>query len=244
MQIIDDMKSVLFISVFYTLTAFACILCMPILLIPNNKVILWSARTYDKAIAAAERAILGLSYEVRGEIPKGKVIIAAKHFSAYETFKLHLLFENPAIVLKSDLLKIPIWGWFLARAGAIPIDRAKKANALYKIGNAAKEASENNRPIIIFPQGTRVSIHDTPKDKPYQAGVVRMQTITGAPIVPLATNSGAHWPRNTWRKKGGVVVFEFLEAIPLGLNRHEILSTLSNKLETASNKLVELSLIS
>lgn len=237
-------RSIIFISLFYSLTAIACILCVPILLIPDNNVIKATVVFYDKAVRFIERYVLGISYEVRGEIPKGCVIIAAKHFSAYETLKLHLLLDSPAIVLKKELLQIPIWGWFLARAGAIPINRSKGTRAIAQIDDAARNVAQEKRPIVIFPQGTRVNLFHDIKDKPYHSGVSRLQSATGADIVPLATNSGVFWPRDNWKKRGGVVIFEFLEPIKKGLNRKELISALSSRLEGASNALVRQALMS
>ena len=105
-----------------------------------------------------ERHIGGITYRVIGReyVPAGACIIAAKHQSAWETFKLHLLFGDPAIVLKKELLNIPIWGWYVRRAGMIPIDRSSGTGALSVMMEASHKAVTDGRKIVIFPQGTRV----------------------------------------------------------------------------------------
>ena len=226
---------------FYAITVAACIVALPALLFPRGPHA--AVKAYERALAWAERTILGLSYEVRGPVPSAPCIIAAKHYSAYETLKLHMLLDRPAIVLKAELLKIPLWGAFLARAGAIPIDRSRGARALRSMDAQARAAAARGRHIVIFPQGTRVALADTPAEKPYRSGVAQLAAATGLPVVPLATNSGAFWPRGDWRKRGGVVTFQFLDPIPPGLERRDLLHTLSERLEAASGALVRRALV-
>lgn len=230
------MRSALFIALFYAATALACVAAVPALLLPGGP--LAAVRAYERALAGMERLVLGLTYEVRGPVPDAPCIIAAKHYSAYETLKLHLLLPRPAIVLKRELLAIPVWGWILARVGAVPIDRSRGASALRAMGQAAQAAASEGRHIVIFPQGTRVRVADTPADKPYRSGVAQLQAATGLPVVPLATNSGVFWPRETWCKRGGRAVFQFLGPIPPGLPRRDLLARLESDLEGASTRLV------
>ncbi len=171
---------------------------------------------FVRTAAFLERSILGLHYEVRGAkyLPKdNKYIIAAKHQSAYETLKLHILFKDPAIVLKRELLKIPLWGKYLAKSDVIAIDRTTPKTAIASIKEGAVRVAAQNRPIIIFPQGTRVSPQTIAAEKPYKVGIVRIQEATGLPIIPMALNSGIYQPRNAWIKKPGTVIFEFLPPI-------------------------------
>jgi len=230
------LASAVFIAAFYAITAVVCIAALPALAFPGGPHA--AVRAYERALAWAERAILGLSYEVRGPVPAGPCIIAAKHYSTYETLKLHMLLDRPAIVLKAELLTIPLWGAFLARAGAIPIDRSRGARALKSMDAAARAAAREGRAIVIFPQGTRVALADTPAERPYRSGVAQLQAATSLPIVPLATNSGVFWPRGDWRKRGGVATFQFLPPIPPGLERRALLDTLAERLEAASGALV------
>lgn len=235
-------RSILFDILFYSLNILACLLCIPGLLLSNEKALSWIVRPYVRSIYVLEKYVMGLDFELRGleHIPrKGAYIIAAKHQSAYETFKLHLLFDNPAIVLKRELLRIPIWGKFLAKVDPIAIDRSKGKDAMAQILEGAKHVQSQHRPLVIFPQGTRVHINQTPQDKPYKIGVARIAEATGMKIVPLALNSGYFWPKKKFLKKSGKIVFEFLPPIdPKEYGVYEIIKTLETQLEEHSNNLL------
>ncbi len=234
------LRSTLFNLCFFGYHLIACIVCIPFLFTPRDTT-LAMIRAYLRIIDWMERVIMGIHYEVRGleNLPKeGAYLVAAKHQSPYETFKLHLLFDDPAIVLKKELLSIPIWGRFLSRIDPIAIDRSQGKEAMSQIMEGAHHVKQQGRPIIIFPQGTRVYTHQTPKDRPYKAGVARIQEDTGLPIIPLALNTGAFWPRSGWMKKPGKVVFEFLPAIQPGKGVAETMKELEDTLEKTSNKLL------
>lgn len=234
-------RSTLFNIAFYGTTAIACIFCLPGLLLPR-KGAMFIVRCFVKTVHFLEKHILGLDYEIRGfeNIPKeGSFIVAAKHQSPYETMKLHLLFDFPAVVLKKELLNIPLWGWFLNRSEPIAIDRSQGKQASEQVIAGAKIVEKQNRPIIIFPQGTRVHTWQTTEEKPYKRGVIRMYKNTNMPIIPLALNSGMFWPRKSWIKKPGTVVFEFLSPIQPGEKTDTLLQDLETKLEKASKALEE-----
>ena len=197
---------------FFTLTAISCIAMLPTLLLPRSA-FLFVVRGFVHANAFMEKYILGLTYEIRGahNLPKdGAYIVAAKHQSAYETLKLHILFDDPAVVLKKELLKIPLWGRYLAKSDVIAIDRSSPKIAIKSIQEGAKYVASQNRPIVIFPQGTRVATEVSAKEKPYKIGIIRMQEATNLPIIPMALNSGVFQPKGAWCKKSGRIVFEFM----------------------------------
>lgn len=209
-------RSTIFNVCFYISTALACIILLPTLLMPRS-VYLAVVSGFVHVTAFLERAILGLTYEIRGKehLPDhGPYIVAAKHQSAYETFKLHILFRDPAIVLKKELLKIPLWGRYLAKSDVIAIDRTSPKLAIKSIQDGAKHVASQNRPIVIFPQGTRVAPTVTAAEKPYKIGIIRMQEATNLPIIPMALNTGIFYPKHSWIKKPGHVVFEFMPPIP------------------------------
>lgn len=233
------LRSTLFNIAFYGATALACILCLPTLLLPKESFFV-VVRCFVKSVYWLERHILRLDYEVRGleHLPKsGAYIVAAKHQSPYETLKLHLLFDSPAVVLKQELLSIPLWGKFLSRSGPIAIDRSAGKEAMQQIVDGAKKVEAQGRPVVIFPQGTRVHPWQTAQDKPYKKGVVRMFETTAMPIVPLALNSGLFWPRSSWIKKPGTVIFQFLPAIEHDKPHDHLLQDLETLLENATHAL-------
>lgn len=233
-------RSTLYNLCFYGLTAFACILCLPTLFMPR-RAFMTVVHAFVFTNHILERTILGLDFEVRGRenLPAGACIIAAKHQSAYETTKIHILLDDPAIILKKELLKIPLWGRYLAKSDVIAIDRSTPKAAIESIQAGARRVMLQNRQIVIFPQGTRVAPHVKAKDRPYKIGVVRIQEATNLPIIPLAMNSGVFWPRNSWTKKPGRVVFEFLPPVMQRDNPSQTLSDLQEKLESRSNMLME-----
>lgn len=232
-------RSTLFNLLFYGGNAIACIACLPGLLMPRRG-LFFIIHTYVRFIYFIEKHIAGLDYEVRGmeNLPeKGSYIVAAKHQSPYETFKLHLLFDDPAIILKQELLRIPLWGWFLARIHPIAIDRSQGKEAIKQIIEGGERVKKEGRPIIIFPQGTRVYPWQTAVDKPYKIGAARLYEATGLPVIPLALNSGMFWPRKSWIKKPGKVVFEFLEPIEPGKDMQETANLIQQRIEQATHAL-------
>jgi 1-acyl-sn-glycerol-3-phosphate acyltransferase len=230
---------------FYGFTFLFCFLGTPCLLLPRPRylqILLWYFRTVYKI----EKYILGLDYEIRGQeyLPtSGSYLVAAKHFSAYETMKLHILFNDPAIIMKAELQSIPLWGWHAKKSDMIFIDRGSREVALRSIANGAVRMKNLSRPIIIFPQGTRVNIDDTIETRPYKFGIMRMYEITNLPIIPLAMDSGVYWSKNAFLKKSGTAVFEFLPPIPAGQDPHVAFTTMRDQIETTSQKLVAEALI-
>lgn len=234
-------RSILFNICFYGLTALLCIACLPALVLPR-RFFMGVVSTFVHLTAFLERAVLGLRYELRGaeNIPQnGSYIIAAKHQSAYETTKLHILFKDPAVILKKELLSIPLWGWFLRKSDVIAIDRSSRESAVASINAGAERMKEQGRPIVIFPQGTRVGVDVGADVKPYKVGVARIQEATGLDILPVAMNAGVFWPRNGFFKSGGCVVFEFLPVIKPGMERNALMSKLENEIEDRSNALAD-----
>lgn len=233
------LRSTLFNIMMYGVTAVMCILCLPGLLLPPQKRMA-IVRLFVGTVYLLERTILGLDYEVRGaeNLPaSGSYIVAAKHQSAYETMKLHILWDNPAVVLKQELLRIPLWGRYLAMIGPIAIDRSSGKESMTQILEGAQRVKNEGRPMVIFPQGTRVGVDVTTAEKPYRIGVARMQEATGLPIVPLALNTGVFWPKHKWRKQRGTVIFEFLPPIAPGRPAKEVLAEIETLLERESARL-------
>jgi 1-acyl-sn-glycerol-3-phosphate acyltransferase len=231
------LRSLLFNLLFPAWTGFLCLALIGSLALPRPaliRVITW----YLGTIAFLERVVLGIRYEVRGRehLPaSGAFLVGAKHQSAWETMKLHALLGDPAIVLKRELMKVPIWGWFATRSQMIPVDRGAPAKALRSLVHGARKVAEQGRPIVIFPQGTRTapgSLH------PYRVGIGVLYEQLGLPLVPMALNSGLYWPRRSFFKRPGTIVVEFLPPILPGLARFEAMAELESRLEAATDRLV------
>lgn len=229
-------RSILFNIVFYAFTVFACIVLLPCLVLPRE-VGLNVARFWTKTTHLIEKYVLGLDLEIRGleYLPKeGSFIVAAKHQSAYETTKLHHLFHDPSIVLKKELYDIPLWGPFLKKVDMIAIDRKNREEAMKSIVDGAKRMKDQGRPIVIFPQGTRVAPEIAADKKPYKVGIARMYEETGLTVIPMALNSGLFWQRNSFFKLPGKVIFEFLPPIQPGQDKDSFMKELEQTLESKS----------
>jgi 1-acyl-sn-glycerol-3-phosphate acyltransferase len=183
------------------------------------------------------RYIVGLDLQARGleHRPPGAAVIACKHQSAWDTFVFYLLLDDPNYVMKTELMRIPFWGWYARKCGAIAVDRSGGAGALKRLVREAEDRLAKGRQVIMFPEGTRTA---PGARRPYQPGIAAIYKATEAPVVPVAVNSGLFWGRRSFRKLPGVVTLEFLPAMPKGLARDAFMSELANRIETASDALV------
>jgi 1-acyl-sn-glycerol-3-phosphate acyltransferase len=183
---------------------------------------------WAKGVMVLLRLIVGTGIEIRGTRPTGPVIIASKHQSAWDTMIYHIVVDDPAIVMKRELLHIPVYGWYCRKSRMIPIDRGAGPKALRSLIAGAKRAAAARRPIVVFPQGTRVA---PGASRPYLPGVSALYDQLGLPVVPVALNSGLFWPRRSWRRRIGTIVIEFLPPIPPGLARKEFAARLETTIE-------------
>lgn len=144
--------------------------------------------------------------------------------------------RDPAIVLKRELLWIPLLGWYSAKCGMISVDRAAGAKALKSMIVQAHAREGEGRAIIIFPEGTRRAPLALPDYKP---GVAALYTRLELPCIPVATNSGLFWPRRTVMKNPGTITIEFLPPLAPGLKRREFEKQLLESIEQASTRLAQ-----
>jgi 1-acyl-sn-glycerol-3-phosphate acyltransferase len=175
--------------------------------------------------------------EFRGleNIPKGSLLVAAKHQSAFETIALLPLFREPLFILKRELTWLPLFGQMLLKARMIPVNRGAGARTLTKMTELARERVRGDRQLIIFPEGTRRPVGAEPR---YKFGVAQVYVDCGVPALPVALNSGLFWPRRTFLRYPGTIVVEFLDVIPPGLSRDEFIAQAQSMIETASDRLI------
>ena len=162
--------------------------------------------------------VLGIRIIVEGEMPSGPVLVAVKHESMMETIEILRIARTPVVVMKRQLSSMPLFGWMTHRYGVIPVDREAGAKALREMLTLGRKAVADQRPIVIFPEGTRVPAGETP---PLRAGFAGLYRVVGVPVVPIAVNSGRLWGRGLVKKRG-TVRFVIGEPIPAGLDRSEI----------------------
>lgn len=163
--------------------------------------------------------ILGIHTEVDGVLPTGAVLFAIKHESMFETIDMPRMFTLPAVVTKSELFDIPCWGTAAKAYGMIPVDREGGAGGLREMIKLAREIKAADRPIVIFPEGTRVKHGECP---PLQSGFAGLYKLLGLPVVPIAVNSGKLTPKGKpyWHK--GIMTYKVGDIIPPGLPRDEV----------------------
>jgi len=213
------LRSTLFAIVFYAWTVIAVLLSFPMSLF-GTRAVRACAHGWARGHHWCARWILGIRTRVEGpRLPSGPVLVAVKHQSMYETLEMLLLLNEPAIVLKHELAAIPLWGWVVRRYGSIPIDRAGGAASLRKMMRAAEAAIAEGRPILIFPEGTRVPPGETP---PLLSGFAGLYRALKLPVVPVALDSGYLSPKGSFLKRPGIITFRFGDPIPPGLPRGEI----------------------
>lgn len=180
--------------------------------------------------------MIGLKTEVRGPVPQGEVMIAAKHQSFFDIILIANVVPRPKFIMKKQLVWAPIVGFYAKRIGCVAVDRGKRGAAIKAMvegvrTSAATEAGQ----LIIFPQGTRVAPGDHP---PYKVGVAVLYQEIGTPVVPVACNVGVFWPRHRIYRQPGVAVIEFLPMIEPGLPLRDFLTEIETVLETRSDALM------
>jgi len=196
-----------------------------------------TVRLWTRTIRAGLRHIVGLDFEARGleHRPVGAAVIACKHQSAWDTFVFYVLLRDPNYIMKTELMQLPLWGWYARKCGAISVDRAGGAAALKKMVRDVKDRLAKGRQVIVFPEGTRTAPGTR---RPYQSGIAAIYKQIEAPVVPVAVNSGLFWRRRSFSKQPGVVVLQFLPAMPKGLTRDAFMAELETRIETATDALV------
>ena len=229
-------RSIVFNGLFYLNTALWLIVALPTFFMPYTA-ILAIAKAWGRCNLVLLRVVAGLDYEIRGreKIPHGPLIVAAKHQSAWETFALISLFDNPLFIVKRELQWIPIFGWLMIKGRMVPVDRSAGSQALSTMTERARVEFSAGRQLIIFPEGTRRPAGAKPR---YKFGVAHLYASTGVPCVPIALNSGLFWPRRSIRRLPGTVLVEILDPIPPGLDKDVFFKRLRHDIETATARLI------
>ena len=223
-------KSVIFSFFFFIGIIFISIIFLPALILPQ-RITLIGGKLMGHWASFCLKFFLSTKIIVKGKeniIKRDKFFIAASHQSMFETFYLQTIFNSPVFILKKELLQIPIFGWYLKKIGSISINRNKTTkDNLGFFNNISKTISQSNRPLIIFPQGTRV----LPDDRtPFKKGASRIYEELKINCLPVAINSGYVWPKKGGKNSNRTITISILKPISAGLEKNEFLKTLEKNI--------------
>jgi 1-acyl-sn-glycerol-3-phosphate acyltransferase len=229
-------RLILFQILFWAWSALINLAYLPALLMPR-RVVARGMEIWARVSFWGLKHIVGLDFEIRGRehLPAGPAIYAVKHMSTWETIAQHILLNDPAIIMKRELLSVPFYGWYARKCEMIVIDRHGHASALRNMIKSARACLAGGRPVVIFPEGTRKQPGEAPDYKP---GVAALYTSLDVPCVPVALNSGQFWARKGMRPRPGRIVLEFLPPIAPGLDRARFMHELQERIETATERLI------
>ena len=231
------LKSLVFNIFLYFGIVFVFILAIPTLFLPN-KFTLYCGKFLAHYIIFILKLILNCKVIYHGLENLKKVekfFVASAHQSMFETFVLQAPLDFPVFILKKELLKIPLFGWYLKKIGSIEIIRETTTKENLNFFDKIKDAiNKTSRPLLIFPQGTRTKIGEK---KPFKKGVGRIYESTNLPCIPVALNSGKIWPKDSFMKYSGNIHISFLNPIMPGLEKKEFVSKLESEIYSETEKL-------
>jgi 1-acyl-sn-glycerol-3-phosphate acyltransferase len=229
-------RSIVFNLAFYLVLFVYLIVALPTLAMPRG-VLIALVKNWSRMNFRLLRWICHIDYEVIGaeKIGHGPLLVASKHQSLWETFALMTVFDDPAYILKRELIWIPFFGRCAWKAEMIPVDRGAGSQALAEMTERAKTEVKRQRQLIIFPEGTRRSPGAEPK---YKFGVAHLYSEIGVPCLPVALNSGLFWPRRSFRRYPGTIKVEILDPIAPGMDKQAFFARVQSDIETATTRLI------
>jgi 1-acyl-sn-glycerol-3-phosphate acyltransferase len=229
------LRSIAFNFLFYLNLVAHIIAALPTFVLPR-RAFMAVAKSWGRT-SNALLAVAGISVELRGreKIPPDALLVASKHQSFWEAFTLLTLFDDPAFIVKRELMWIPFFGWCLWKADQVPVDRRAKGGAMAGMLETARKELSRGRQIVIFPEGTRTAPGEPPA---YRSGLVNLYAATDVPCLPVALNSGLFWPRRRFLRYPGTIVLEVLDPIPPGLDRPAFSARVQGEIEAATARLI------
>ena len=231
------LRNILFSIIFFSGIFIISLIFLPALFLPQ-KFVLTGGRLMGRWASFCLKLILSTEIKIMGKeniIKNQKFFIAASHQSMFETFYLQTVFNCPVFILKKELIFIPIFGWYLKKIGSISIKRNKvtKDNLDFFI-DIRNIIEKTERPLIIFPQGTRVKPDERP---PFKKGVARIYETLRIPCQPVAINSGYVWPKKGPKIPNKQITISILPKIDFGIEKSIFLKNLEEKIYSELNKL-------
>ncbi len=222
-------RSILFLVCFYL----GSLSLIPLALLASYRgrdQVIRASRHWAQWHRLCAKYILGVTSHIDGVLPQSPCIVAIKHESFFEAIQLLAVFDRPVVVMKKELIDLPLWGRAAAKHGSIPVDRSAGSAALRAMLKASKAAIAEGRPIVIFPEGSRVPPGQSP---PIKSGLAGLYKTLNLPIVPVAIDSGRYWPRNSIVRHPGIVTWRVGDPIAAGLSRDEM----ESRVHAAINRL-------
>ena len=230
-------RNILFTIFFFLGIIFISIIFLPALIMPQ-KVTLVGGKIMGQWTKFCLRIFLLVKINIIGKeniTTNEKFFIACSHQSMFETFFLQTIFNCPIFILKKELLKIPIFGTYLKKIGSISINRNKTTKEnLGFFDEIVKAVTVSKRPLLIFPQGTRVLPEERPK---FKKGTGRIYETLKIKCQPVAINSGYVWPKNKPLSSNKTITISILNPIGPGLNKEEFLNLLENNIYSELDKI-------
>ena len=226
----------------FSIFFFSGIIIISLIFLPSfflpNKVALFGGKLMGYWTGFCLKFFLSTEIEIKGKhniIQNENFFIAASHQSMFETFYLQTIFNSPVFILKKELILIPIFGWYLKKIGSISIKRNKvtKENLDF-FGEILRVLENTKRPLIIFPQGTRVLPDERP---PFKKGVSRIYEELNITCQPIAINSGHVWPKKGFKQSNKTITISILKPLKIGFSKDEFLKILENNIYSELNKL-------
>ncbi|MDD7971520.1 lysophospholipid acyltransferase family protein [Roseinatronobacter alkalisoli] len=227
-------RSVFFIGQMYVAMLVLAVAFAPLALLRRDMA-LRACHSFCRYVRWSAAWIAGLHSEIRGPVPDGAVLIAAKHQSFFDIILIFGALPRPRFVMKKQLKWAPLLGWYAMRIGCVPVDRGKRGSAIKDMMKRVAQGQEEAGQLIIYPQGTRVA---PGAKKPYKVGTAVLYDQMGGACVPVATNVGMFWPKHSLFRKPGLAVVEFLPPIPAGLPPREFLGRMESVIELHSDRLM------
>lgn len=224
-------RSAIFLAYLVFATILIGVFCIPAPLI-GEKPARAFVKIWARMVLFGLKNICGVTHRIIGaeNLPTGGAIVASNHQSMWETMIFFAILPNPVAIFKAELLKVPLYGWWGARAGSIPIDRAAGVKSIRLMTKHARRQIADGAQIIVFPEGTRTPVGER---APLQPGIAGIYLATGAPCVPAGHDSGRFWRHPGPLKVPGVITLTILPAIAPGLDRKTFLSTLRERIDAA-----------
>lgn len=232
------LRSALFNVVFYANLILQMIVLTPVYFLMPRKASWIVPKTWAKTNHALMRVLVGTTFEIEGleNLPAdGVYILSPKHQSFWDVYALLPWLSDPFFILKKELMRIPLFGWYVAKQRMVPVDRAARGRAMAAVMERTKQEMATGRQLIIYPEGTRKPPGAAPD---YKYGIARLYRDLQVPVVPVVMHPGLFWPRRSLRRYPGHFKVRILPPIPPGLDADAFLTRLIDTTETASDQLL------